>query len=456
MRRLSLALATVFGMSACSVCAAGLVGDEFSTQAWPGRMPDAEMKKVEPLVKEVETAMLAADRDGVVAVVAKLRSALGSYAGVPESKPEYVVPIDDSMPDLDKVMKLWRGSFDRLRGRNAWDRAAPLDANQQTGDRLRVSLRAVRAYLQSYEAGLEGRDDLRDLALVGANYMAACQGSNGCFGYPYQVGGSGLKRGAAEMVQKAVASGKSLDEMVENGWIINVFNLGGGGLQFDNGMVGIGLLYVYAETGDTKYLEAARSAGEWALRQPIVRNWNYNCFSGYVLARLYRVTGETRFLDAARDKFEVGVLPGQMESGRWVDQHNAKIQYHSVMLRSLIDYHLALRQAGDDPNAERVKKHITLGLDNVSEQIATYGASNIHEMLSLDALCLGLLVFGDNGAWVNAANICVNAACDAALPMLEARGMPMTATVATYVLYRKVREGQAKAREVETRLGISQ
>jgi len=449
------ALAVALAVTWTSTCtAANLVGDEFDAAKWPGRMPPDQMAQLAQLVDQMEKAMSRLDKTGVVEAVAKLREAHGKYAGVPEVCPEYVKPINPEQPDLDRVRALWRKSFDRMKGQNAWERAPALDANQQTGDRLRVSLRHARAYLQSNDAGLEGKEEFHEYALNGFDYIAACQGSNKCFGYPYHPGGPGLKKGAAELVQKIMASGKPIEQIVERGWIINDFGMAGGGLQFDNGMCGIGLLYAYADTGNAKYLDAARRAGEWAIKQPMVRNWNYNCFSGQLSARLYRVTGEDRFLEEARNKFEVGVLPGQMENGRWFDQHNARIQYHSVMLRALTDYYLALTQAGD-PEAERVKTRITLGLDNLAEQITKCGASNIHEMLSLDALAMGLLTFGEHPEWNRAANVCVNAICDVALPMLEERRMPMTETVASYILYRKVKEGAASAKEVAPRLGIA-
>jgi len=437
---------------AVQATAAGLVPDGFDPAKWPGPMPAAEMAKLAPLVKQMEEAMARLDKDGVVAAVENLKRAHGKYVGVPEVCPEYVKPVNAKQPDLPRVVGLWENSFERMKGQNAWERAPALDAEHQTADRLRVSLRHARAYLQSHDAGLDNKIEFRNYAVKGFDYIAACQGSNGCFGYPYHPGGGGLKKGAADMVAKLVAAGKPLDEIVERGWIVNDFDQSGGGLQFDNGVCGVGLLYAYAETGDEKYLQGARQAGEWAVAQPVVRNFNYNCFSGQLLARLYRVTGDQKYLDAARQKFEVGVLPGQMDNGRWFDQHNARIQYHSVMLRALIDYYHALTQASE-PGAERVKNAITLGLDNLAGQINTYGASNIHEMLSLDALVLGLLAFGDHAHWERAANVCVNAICDVALPQLEQHRMPMTETVASYILYRKVKEGEADALETVARLG---
>ena len=422
---------------------AELLDDTFNPDTWPGLMPDFK-EKLRPLTERLLKAMRNQDAEGIEAAKTEMIQAMGVYAGAPESKPEYGTPIDTSLPDFGSVEKLWYKSFRRMQGRNGWQVADPPKAAIQTGPRLRVSLRSARAYLHSYDAGLEHKEEYLNYAVDGLNYIVSTQATCGIFGYPYDPNTTDrLKRAGVEVVKDGQARGFT---MLENGWIIE--DLQDGGLQFDNGMCGAGLLYLYSVTGDDRYLESARRAAEWAIGRKLVLNWNYNCFSGLVLARLYRATGERRYLDAALTKFKYGVLPGQMANGRWFDQHNAKIQYHSVMLRSLIDFYLALNEAAD-PYAETVKKRIVLGLDNLAEQITSCGASNVHELLSLDALCLGLMVFGQHENWEKAANVNVNFLCDHFLPKLEERGYPMTETVGQYLLYRRVREGQARSREIE-------
>jgi len=422
---------------------AELLNSGFDPDKWPGRMPDSE-KKVGPIANELLDAMRAGDDARIEAVKKQFIEKLGKYAGVPETKPEYGSPVDISLPDFEKVENLWYESFKRMQGHNGWEVADPPKAEIQTGPRLRVSLRSARAYLHSYDAGLDHRDEYLKYAIDGFNYIMSTQASTGVFGYPYDPNTTNrLKQAAARAVEQGRAQGLT---MVENGWVID--DLGSGGLQFDNGVCGAGLLYAYAITGDARYLESARRAAEWAIDQPLVNNWNYNCFSGWVLARLYRVTGEQRYLDAATAKFKYGVLPGQMENGRWFDQHNARIQYHSVMLRSLVDFYLAL-VAAEDAYADKVKHHVILGLDNLAEQITTYGASNVHELLSLDALCMALMTFGYHENWERAANVNVNFLCDHFLPRLEEHGYPMTETVAQYLLYRRVKDAKARSREIE-------
>jgi hypothetical protein len=123
------------------------------------------------------------------------------------------------------------------------------------------------------------------------------------------------------------------------------------------------------------------------------------------------------------------------------------------MLRALVEFYLALVQA-HDPAADRVKDHTVRGLNSLAAQITTYGASNATELLSTDALCLGLLAFGPRPAWQKALNVNIHYLCDVFLPQLVERGYPMTETVAHYLLYRRILLGKAKATEMQLRMGL--
>jgi hypothetical protein len=148
-------------------------------------------------------------------------------------------------------------------------------------------------------------------------------------------------------------------------------------------------------------------AAEWALTRPLVANWNYNAFSARLLARAYLVTQEPRFLEGARRKFELGVLPGQTETGRWFDPHNARTQYHAILTTALADY-VELLAATQDPALARVQAAATRALDNLAAQTIAFGASNAHEMLSLEAFYRGTTILGRHADWDRAARITLN------------------------------------------------
>jgi len=41
-------------------------------------------------------------------------------------------------------------------------------------------------------------------------------------------------------------------------------------------------------------------------------------------------------LDLMQNKLEEGVLPFQLDSGKWADDHNSRLVYHHIILRALI------------------------------------------------------------------------------------------------------------------------
>jgi len=407
MTRTACIIALLFGSLACRAGA-----QQQPSGAWPGKMSNEERAKLRPLYDEFLQAMRAHDDKRLAATREEIVRRMGKYAGVSEFAPDYGKPVDPSPPDLAKVETLWRQSFKRMQGRNGWERAPQAKAQGRPQPRLRVSFRGARAYLHSYEAGLEGRDEFMKAARQGFDYIASQQAGTGAFGYPYFPNATeGLVAAAARVVKQGEARGLKMTE------------------------------------GD---LDAARRAAEWAIKRPLVANFDYNGFSGVLLARLYRVTGEKRYLDEAAVKFKFGVLPGQMANGRWFDQHNAAIQYHAIMMSQLMELYLALQKA-KDPYAAEVKRRIALGLDRLAEEITTHGATRYtaQEMLCLDALVRGLLLFGANEKWERAAHVDVNYLCNQFLLELEKRGEPMTETIAHYLLYRRVKTSEAAACEIE-------
>ncbi len=444
--RLAIVVISIFTALASFPAAQGKLDPKLAPETWPGRMPQEERNKLRPLLEQLLQAMRKHDDEKIRAVREEITKQMGKYAGAPEDPPEYGKPIDASTPDFAKVEAPWAKSFKRMQGRNGWEQAERAKAQGQLQPRLRVSFRNARAYLQAYEAGLNNKDEYLKYAIRGFDYIASTQASTGAFGFPYSPNATeGPLAQAARLVKEGEARGV---KMREGDWVIE--DLEDGGLQFDHGESGLGLLHAYAITGDKRYLEAARRAGDWAIKRLIVRNFNYNGFSGELLARLYLVTGEKRYLDAAIEKMRYGALPGQLANGRWVDQHNASIQYHSLMMSQLIELYLALKKA-NHPYANELKQRIVLGLDNLAGQITGYGAVHpkAHEMLCLDALARGLMVFGPRENWEKAANINVNYLCDHYLPELEKRGAPMAETVALYLLYRRAKGGQARSCEIE-------
>ena len=402
-------------------------GLPFVEVPWPGRMSRENRALIEPLMRQMVEAMNARDRDALRSIRARLIKGMGKYLGQPEDRPRYGVPVDTTTPDVAVVQRLWSAQQERRAGRMPWEEAVRITRAGGTPPRLRVSTRIARADLQMFEAEALGTRPALDRARAAADYMLSVQHSSGVFGYPYDPKGT---NGAARWVRGAEERGK---HVAEGGWWIE--DLDTGGLNFDNAGTGLFLLHVYALTGEDRYLQAARRAGDWAAGRRLVSNFNYNGFNGQLLSRLYRITGKESYLDRARGIFEFGVLSGQLENGRWLDQHNAKIQYHAIMMSQLGEFLLALRLAKNAFQAT-VERAMVLGLDNLAKEITTRGSSNIEEMLAVDALVIGSLVLGNRQLWTDALNANVNFYTRHE-PALTARGIAVPEPLALYVLFRR-------------------
>ncbi|MBL9192574.1 MAG: hypothetical protein JNJ82_09455 [Opitutaceae bacterium] len=427
-RRLLIGLLAPLALGA----AEGFDAEAFSPTNWPGKAPEAVVRAARPLMQDLLVAMRAQSTSDQRLARDRLVAALGRYAGVPEERPVYGQPIDPTPPDRQRLESVWRAALVAQDGRRGWEQARQREVAPGEGGkvpRLRVSERQIRALLQTHEAGLDPDGEFLRRAREGLDYLLSTQSTGGVFGFPYDPGGPGLRKAAAAVVERGRSRGQTL---VERGWVID--DLGEGGLNFDHGMCGALMIHGYAVTGEPRYLDAAVRAGQWARGRPLGPNFNYNGFLGVLLARLYRATGDASWLEAARVVFEHGVLPGQLPNGRWLDQHNAKIQYHAILCAQLGEYLLALRFA-QDPSAGRVEQCLRRGLDNLAAEIATYGTNNAEEALSLLALSFGSRVVEPAPAWKQATSVAVNYVTGPLAERLRSRGGGLPEPVAAWVLW---------------------
>lgn len=366
----------------------------------------------------LRNALFAAVQQHDESEIARLRSALaaalGKQAGVPEDGLKKNEPIDASTPELARVCACWTNTLQALEGRFPW---------QQSGGGKRPRARAVGRWVRALALSGGATETVRS----GAEYLLAIQGSNGVLGYPVPAPDAkgrldvAARRLVAELEKRGV-------QAVENGYIVQ--DGGRGDLNFDNGEAGMALLAAYAASGNAAWLEAARRAAEWGVRQPLVPNWNYNCFHGWLAARLHRITGDTRYRDAAVTLLRYGVLAGQMDDGNWVDPHNASTQYRAVMIRACLELHLALK-GGAHPYAAELERRTRLACDALARHTLEWGcnANKVWEALPVDAFSLALLTFGPNPLWERALNVEVNG-------LLALRARPLPESMATYLLYR--------------------
>ncbi len=243
----------------------------------------------------------------------------------------------------------------------------------------------------------EHREELTAIVRQGADWLVSLQHSSGVF--PFPVGpGLNPRDKVGHIIARAM---KEHPEIVVDGWIPD--DASDGGLQFDNGLCGRALISAWELTHDEKYLEAARKSGDWAMSRPLVSNWNYNAFSVGLLARLATATGEAKYLDAAVEKADVGVLPGQMATGRWFDAHNACAVYHNILMRELMELLHALPEG--HPFRPTLSDAVTRGLNQAAAETLANGYTGTWT----DNFARGLQWIGENQEWRSALNINLNA-----------------------------------------------
>ena len=364
----------------------------------PGRPPPREIKeKVRPFLDELRKALAEKDEKAAKEACDRIVEAMGPWAGNPEVAPRYYKPVERSKPDPEAVWNLWR-EIDRRTRRDALWVAAPDGDPKRMTKGLRAAGRPVIAYsvLFRLEADERKRKDCLRLVREGADYLLKLQRKDGLFPFP-DLRGKHPRFGP--LIEKLL---RRKPEALVDGWIVDDLN---GDLRYDNGICGVALVEAYEATKEKKYLEGARKACDWVVKRPLSTNWNYNAFSVWLLARYARAGGGKRYLDAALEILKIGVLPGQMRNGRWWDPHNARLVYHGIIVRGMLEAYRALDEAHGF--RESLRDSLTRALDNAAAQIRKNGASS--NSTTTEVLSRALMIFGPDERWEEALNINVNA-----------------------------------------------
>jgi hypothetical protein len=359
----------------------------------------AQSKAGRALQEALADALAQENPAAISGAVAAINTELGSSAGIPEVPDEYIpIPKSAKWLTVEEAAPGFEPWFKKLQELRWWNIGLnPL----KLAHPLREPAYIIFGNLAAHRAKLQGADRGLQIAKEAADFLiwAQEQGVTGVFPFPASRGISNAPefQAAERRFWQAEKAGR-LGEMVINGWAIN--DLGDGGLQFDNAECGVALFELYEATRDKRYLRSAREATDWALRQPLVQNWNYNSFSVYLLARAFSATGETRYLEAATNKALLGVIPGQLTegpyTGRWADPHNAKPSYHYIMLRSLAE--LAQAMSPVSPDRTRIMSALRLGLIARNRDFLELGAPNKDK--AIETLLLVNRSFADDTAFL--------------------------------------------------------
>jgi hypothetical protein len=326
--------------------------------------------------------MLARDERRVAALLSELRKKLGTWAGVWEVEPNYRMPSRTSpAPPLELVRKHWSAVLERVEGRyngrGQW--GLPSKDSPANSAPLRTTGEPVLGLIAAVDAGVAGKEHCLARLRQGLDFLLSVQTPDGLFPFPDLRGRDNF---FGPMVERALRG--LPPEAVRNGWIVQ--DTSDGGQQFDNGVCGAAMAEGFELTKDSRYLSSARRSADWAAARPCVPNFNYNAFSVWLLALVYRHTGDQRYLDSAIEKTRIGVIPAQMEDGRWLDPHNARQTYHWIIVRGLLALYSAIPEA--HPFRTVAARHLNLAVDNGAREILDHGAvSNITPIAVLADVC---------------------------------------------------------------------
>jgi hypothetical protein len=360
------------------------------------RIPRDVIEKARPALEEARIAMVAQDGAAVRAAVTKAIAALGPWAGHPETATRYYPPSVTTPFDTAKLRNWWLKEIERGRGELPWVKN-PTGNPRIMAAGLREAAFPLDGLARTAMLFPEHREQLTEQVCAGADWLIKLQHPSGVF--PFPVGpGLNPREKVGFIVARAI---KEHPEIVVDDWISD--DRTDGGLQFDNGLCGTALISAWELTKDDRYLVAARKSGDWAIKRQLVRNWNYNAFSVGLLARLSIATGDEEYLIAAVKKAEIGVLPGQMPSGRWFDAHNACVVYHNILLRELFELLRAL--PADHIYRPTLIDALTRGLDQAAVETLENGFTGTWT----DNFARGLQWIGENRKWRDALNVNLNA-----------------------------------------------
>lgn len=296
--------------------------------------PSPALMTASEAVKPIfEAALAADDADAVRRAVAKWRDALGDQAGLPDTRRRgrrAKIQRTSEKEAVEIFLKALAHESKAIR---------EISAGRTVGNNMLRFYASVVSAVCDIRPAVE-RHQPRQLPALDRLISGACailtrlQQPAGHFPFP-DLRGENIRFG--EMTEKLLAQGKG---EVKNGWIVSVDPTGGS--QFDTGVCGTALLQAGQALTNSAWIKAGLRAADWSRTQKCCPNFNYNAFSVTLLARAFRASNDAVYLDAAIKKFRVGVAPGQVANGRWIDPHNARTVYHHIILRGLNDLAEAL------------------------------------------------------------------------------------------------------------------
>ena len=283
--------------------------------------------------------------------IEEMKTILGDQAGLPEiRRPGRTPAIKRPILEAD-ALRLFVGA---LEGENWLIR--PISTKKPLPD---TSLTTYAGLIEACSDALgpaerhapERLPLLQSIIQASALMLARRQQSDGHFSF---LDPRGKASKLASVVDAMVAQ---RPDAVKDGWVIHVDPIGIS--QAETAACGLALASAGKALGKPDWTQAAMKAADWAMGQPVLPNFVANAASASLLARAYLDAKQDRHLVGLTKKLNLGLLPGQVENGRWVDASSATTPNHLAILRALHDAREAIPTDRGDELKDSIDRAMT-------------------------------------------------------------------------------------------------
>jgi hypothetical protein len=292
------------------------------------------------LAPAFDRVMRQGDLATIQSTLEEMRTILGDQAGLPEIRRVGRTPAIKRPIAPSDALRLFIGA---LEAENWLMR--PIAAKKPLPD---TSLTTYACLIEACSASRKAAEEYAPdrVALLDAVIQASClmllrrQQADGHFSF---LDPRGRASKLASVVEVMVAE---RPDSVKDGWVVFVDPLGMA--QAETGACAVALSTAGKALGRPQWSQAALKAAEWAMGQPCLPNFVANAASAGLLARAYLDSGLEGYLAGLARKLNCGLLPGQVDNGRWIDASSSITPNHLIILRALHDAWEAIPTGRED------------------------------------------------------------------------------------------------------------
>ncbi len=329
------------------------------------RPSQSMLSSLSALTPTLEHEMRQNDLPGILTTLEEMRKVLHEQAGLPEIRRPGRTPVSiRSITDLDAV-KLFVSAVEAeqwlMRPINE-KRALP-DTTLTTYACLIEACSEVRPLVEKFAFDkVVLLDKVVDACSTAISKLQLADGH-----LPFLDPRGKNTRFAA--IVEAMVSARP-DAVNNKGWVVAVDPAGIA--QFETGFCGIALFRASNLTGRKDWGQSAAKAADWIQGQPSLPNYRANAVAVGLLAHAFRSTKNEKYRAAMVSKLTIGLLPSQVENGRWIDASDAQTTNHLLIIRALQEARAILAEDKQGP-IEQVDQALDRAINSLLDEIKVLG-----------------------------------------------------------------------------------